>query len=226
VSVLAASLAVVLLAGAPAATTCEIPDAALGWGVKESFRSYISGTIANGEWTVSDGATYSTPEFGWSGGSGSIPGTVAFTGSIEFTGHDGILDTTISDPRLVFDGSSTATLLLDVSGTTQEGVDVDAPAVEFATIDISGAVKGETISNAPVTLTEAGAEAFGTYKEGEELDPITVALPGAAACLSTPADALPGILTVVGGIAVLVVIALEMFVRRRRAKRDSYSPGA
>ena len=219
-NLLAASLAVALLAGAPAsaaATTCEVTDAVLDWGFKESFRSYISGTIANGEWTVSDGATYETPSFGWTGGTGSVPGEVAFTGSIEFTGHGGILDTTISNPRLVFDGSQSATLLLDVSGTTQEGVPVDARAVEFATVDLAGATKGEVIVEAPAVLTEAGAQAFGTYEAGEPLDPVTVGMPGSASCLTQP-DPLPGIVTVIAGVAVLIVIALEMFVRRRRAK--------
>ncbi|MGV8876288.1 MAG: HtaA domain-containing protein, partial [Rhodoglobus sp.] len=52
--------------------TCSVSDAAITWGVKESLRSYISGTIAHGEWTVSDGASYSTPNFGWSDGAGAL----------------------------------------------------------------------------------------------------------------------------------------------------------
>ncbi len=215
-NLLAASLAAVLIAAAPAAAaTCEVPDAALTWGFKESFRSYISGSIAHGEWTVSDGATYETPSFGWSGGSGSVPGTVAFAGAVEFTGHGGVLDTTISNPRLVFDGSSTAVLLLDVSGTTQEGVPVEAGAVEFATVDLAGATAGDTVSNAQVVLTEAGARAFGTYPAGEPLDPITVALPGAAACLATSAGPPPLILAAVAA-AVLVALGAAVVARRRR----------
>ncbi|CAN5236691.1 hypothetical protein BH09ACT5_BH09ACT5_11040 [soil metagenome] len=219
-NLLAASLAAALLIGAPAstaATACEVGDAALTWGFKESFRSYISGTIANGEWTVSDGATYETPSFGWSGGAGTVPGTVAFTGSIEFTGHAGILDTTVSDPRLVFDGSRTATLVLDVRGTTQEGLPVDAAAVPFATVDLGDAA-GETITEAPVVLTEAGAEAFGTYPAGEQLDPITVSLPGADACLSRPSP-LPVVAAVAAGVLVLAAAAAVLVLRRRRNVR-------
>ncbi len=67
-----------------AAEGCPVDDATLTWGFKETFRSYISGSIANGEWTVADGATYETPDFGWSDGTGAYDpdggeGLIAFT---------------------------------------------------------------------------------------------------------------------------------------------------
>ena len=43
----------------------------------------------------------------------------------------------------MLDGSSRATLLLDVSGTTQQGAEVDEKAVPFASVDISGAEFGD-----------------------------------------------------------------------------------
>src|SRR3546814_3461048 len=49
------------------ATACDVVGGELSWGFKESFRAYISGSIAAGEWTTSGGATYETPSFGWSG---------------------------------------------------------------------------------------------------------------------------------------------------------------
>src|SRR5690606_16003506 len=69
------------------AAGCVADAATLSWGFKEAFRSYISGAIANGEWTVADGASYETPAFGWSDGEGSYDGTsaeglIAFTGSV------------------------------------------------------------------------------------------------------------------------------------------------
>jgi hypothetical protein len=234
--VLAAALA---LTGAPtgAAASCTVDDATMTWGFKESFRSYISGTIANGEWTVEDGATYSTPSFGWTGGAGELTGAtgvVAFTGSITFTGHGGVLNTTVANPQLRFDGSDSATLLLDVSGTTQEGVPVDERAVEFATIDLDGAVQGENVAltSSPAVLTEAGAAAFGTYEAGEQLDPISAVLPGAAACeaaLSAPGDRpnVTQVLTVVGVIfaaIVLVVVASAVLVVMLLARRRKRAP--
>jgi hypothetical protein len=186
---------------APAAVSeavagCVVDDATITWGFKESFRAYISGSIANGEWTVADGATYAVPNFGWSAGTGGYDaetgeGLLAFAGSIAFTGHAGVLNTTVANPQLRFVDSDTALLLLDISGTTQDGVAVDNKAVEFAELDLSGVLENEqgavSITAAPATLTEAGAAAFGTYPAGEELDPVTVAFTTAADC-ALPAE--------------------------------------
>src|SRR5690606_24888645 len=121
---------------------CSIDGATLSWGFKEAFRSYISGTIANGEWTTDGNASYATPEFSWSAGEGVYDsetgeGLLGFTGSIEFTGHGGLLDTTVSNPQLRFDGADRAVLLLDVSGTTQAGDQVAQRGVEFVGLDLS-----------------------------------------------------------------------------------------
>ncbi|HOY81568.1 MAG TPA: HtaA domain-containing protein [Rhodoglobus sp.] len=237
---IAAALAVGAPAAAPAAAAspaaaapdCTVTDATMTWGFKESFRSYISGTIANGEWTVADGTTYETPDFGWANGTGQISdgvGQIAFTGSIEFTGHGGILDTTVTNPRLVLDGSSRATLLLDVSGTTQQGADVDEKAVPFASVDISGAEFGDgtvTITAAPAVLTEAGSAAFGTYEAGEALDPITAQLSADPACTIAPVGG-PGLAGAIwlgiGSVLAIVVITVELVLWRRRSAQE---PGA
>jgi hypothetical protein len=181
-----------ITAAAPTAVVgCVVDDASLTWGFKESFRSYISGSIANGEWVVADGATYAVPDFGWSAGTGGYDpetgeGSLAFAGSIAFTGHGGVLNTTVANPRVRFDGATTATLLLDVSGTTQDGAAVDSKSVEFATLDLTGALADDgsafTVTDAAATLTDAGAAAFGTYPSGEALDPVTLAFSTAADC--------------------------------------------
>ena len=98
---------------ATAATTadeagCTVSDAELVWGFKESFRAYIDGAIAQGEWTTSGDASYATPLFTWSGGAGGTEPddalVVEFSGAVRFTGHGGVLDTTIENPRLVIRG--------------------------------------------------------------------------------------------------------------------------
>jgi hypothetical protein len=162
---------------------CMVEASSLTWGFKETFRSYISGSIANGEWTVADGATYETPNFGFSDGEGHYDaatgeGVLAFQGSIEFTGHGGILDTTVANPVIEFVDGDSAVLLLDVSGTTQEGTPVDQAGVEFAGIDLAAATVTQdgaviTVTDAPATLSAPGAAAFGTYPAGEELDPLS-----------------------------------------------------
>ncbi len=219
---------------------CPVADASLTWGFKESFRSYISGSIANGEWTVADGATYETPSFGWAAGEGSYDGTtgeglVAFLGSIRFTGHGGVLDTTVANPELKFVDADTAVLTLDVSGTTQDGATVDTQDVEFVTIDLSGAIEEAdgviTATDAPTTLTAAGAEAFGTYPEGEPFDPVsfTFSVPADCAAAVEPSDSatvtaepassgagLGWLWIVIGVVLLLALAAVVVIVVRRR----------
>lgn len=197
-------------ARAQAVQGCEVTAAQLDWGFKESFRSYISGSIANGQWTVADGATYETPLFGWSGGTGGYDtgtgaGSVSFAGSITFTGHGGVLTTTVANPRIEFVDESTASLLLDVSGTTQDGTAVSATAVEFATLDLSGASTLQdgvlSIVDAPAVLAAPGADAFGTYPAGESLDPVSLTVTLDDAC-ATPAPVTPTAAQSGGGVEV------------------------
>jgi hypothetical protein len=209
-------------------TTCLVSDAAITWGVKESLRSYISGTIAHGDWAVSDGARYETPNFGWSQGSGQLDngrGILAFDGTIRFTGHDGILDTKLSALEIVFDGSTTAHLIFDVSGTTQDGIPVDESRVTFADIDTTElTVTGgsATLTTAPVTLTEAGSAAFGTYPAGEQLDPITVVFSASSDCIPAPQAVNPALarntIVVIVVLAITAAAGIVFFVSRRRGE--------
>jgi hypothetical protein len=212
----------VALAMATPAGGCEVDDAQLTWGFKESFRSYISSTIANGEWTVADGASYETPDFGWTSGTGSYAdavGELNFAGSITFTGHGGILHTTVANPTIRLDGD-TGLLYLDVAGTTQQGAAIEKSAVPFVRLDLGAATVtrspggGVSIADAPATLTADGAEAFGTYESGERLDPISVTFSTGEGCVATPAPAwLFGAVAVAGAIVAAIVILL---LRRRR----------
>lgn len=161
---------------------CDVSDATLDWGVKESFRAYIDGSIANGEWTTTGDVSYATPEFTWTGGTGRYDprtgeGSIAFSGSVRFVGHDGVLDTTISDPVVRFEGDS-GVLLLDVSGPTMDGGEVDVTGVEFvalSALEIGGEDAIVTV-DAQSVLTEDGAAAFPNYAAGEPFDPVTVEL--------------------------------------------------
>ena len=71
-----------------------IKSANLGWGVRDSFRNYVRGGIANGSWEL-NGTSYSSDAFNWSNGTGTFKGgkgSISFSGSVRFTGHHGILD--------------------------------------------------------------------------------------------------------------------------------------
>jgi hypothetical protein len=161
---------------------CVVTDATLTWGFKESFRAYIDGDIANGEWTTSGAVTYETPEFTWAAGQGRYDpetgeGYVDFEGSVRFTGHDGLLDTTFSDPSLnLTDGGPV--LILDVAGPSMEGEQIDAPRVEFVELpglDVMGEGASVTLEGDTV-LTADGEAAFPDYQAGTSFDPVTITL--------------------------------------------------
>jgi hypothetical protein len=215
--------ALATLGAAPVAqASCTIEDASLDWGFKESFRAYISGTIAHGEWTVADGATYATPLFSWTDGSGTLPdgsGDVKLTGSVRFSGHDGILDTTLANPTVRIVDRDSAMLLLDVSGTTQQGDPVDVAQVEFAELDLPEATVAAgrtTLVDVPAVLTASGAQAFGTYEAGTQLDPLTLSYVAPAGCeLAAPAP--PAWLAwALGGTVAVVGVAAVLAARSRR----------
>ncbi|MGB3413794.1 MAG: HtaA domain-containing protein, partial [Microbacteriaceae bacterium] len=177
-----------------AAFQCTIADAQLNWGFKESFRSYISAG-ASGEWIVDGGAEYNTPEFIWDTSIGSIdPEAKAaefiFNGSVKFTGHQGALNTTIANPIVRIDGAK-GSILLDVSGTTQDGAAIDDKAIVFATFDASTFRMSEEgkpggLSDIVPVLTEAGAAAFGTYPAGTDFDTFTLSYIAASDCVLAP----------------------------------------
>ena len=221
------------------ATSCPVSDASLTWGFKESFRSYISGSIANGEWTVTDGATYDVPDFGWAAGTGSYDSTtsaglIGFTGAIEFTGHEGALDTTVSNPQIRFVDENTAVVLLDISGETQDGAAVDQTAIDFVELDLSAAtVTTEdgtvTITDAPATLTAAGESAFGTYEAGEAFDAVSVTFstpecaapvvtdePEAEVTTADDDSSFPWLWIIIGLVVLAVIITVVILVVRRR----------
>ncbi len=240
VVVLTASLGVAApqpASNSAATDVCAAQSGLATWGFKESFRAYISGSIANGEWMTSGDISYSTPAFTLSALTGEVlfddaVGELGATGSIRFTGHEGILDTTIADPRLVFENWDRLVLIVDVMGTTQEFVPVDEADVAFAEGDLAAAswrAEGDrlVIEAIPLTLTSQGADAFGTYPAGEPLDDLALSLSVGASCATgiiearASASAPLGPL-VIAAIVLAAVVAVAGFVvvrARRRLRR-------
>ena len=164
---------------APAASADgKVASADLGWGVRDSFRNYIRGGIANGSWDL-NGTTYSNNAFQWAKGTGSFKdgkGSISFTGSVHFTGHHGILDTTISNPRLEINGK-TAVLYATMVGNDMDGKSQNYGEVALLNVDVSGLqVSGDkiSISGAGTTITAEGAKAFaGFYEAGKDMAPLS-----------------------------------------------------
>ena len=164
---------------APAASADgKVASADLGWGVRDSFRNYIRGGIANGSWDL-NGTTYSNNAFQWAKGTGSFKdgkGSISFTGSVHFTGHHGILDTTISNPRLEINGK-TAVLYATMVGNDMDGKSHNYGEVALLNVDVSGLqVSGDkiSISGAGTTITAEGTKAFaGFYEAGKDMAPLS-----------------------------------------------------
>lgn len=218
---------------AAAGQDCDVTGATLTWGFKESFRAYIDGSIANGQWTTADGATYTTPEFTWHDGSGVYDpqdgtGLIQFAGSVRFTGHDGLLDTTIANPQIRLDGGS-AMLLLDVAGVTMDGDPTDLTAVEFVELPVARVVGEDAVRtvDAANELTGDGAAAFPNYAVGEAFDPVELSLPVGKLCPAsaprggddTAADYSQAVVFSVLGGGLVVAAAAGVVVATRRRRR-------
>ncbi|RAJ68816.1 Htaa protein [Streptomyces sp. Amel2xB2] len=179
-------------AGRPAAGAAAVPltDGTLDWGIKKSFRDYITGPIANGKITVADGAEKNADgTFRFTDGEGSYDTdthavSTAFHGSVHLYGHQGALDIELSDFKVTTEGTD-GFLSADVAtGTGEDGTgepedlkqDVDLAALDLTDVEPGTGEDGAmTFADIPATLTADGSTAFaGYYKEGEKLDPATL----------------------------------------------------
>jgi hypothetical protein len=166
------------------------------WGVKASFRTYVTGPVGHGTITPSAGATTnadSTFRFPTTGG--TIDGTtslgVVATGQVNFSAHAGALDLTIRDLRVERAGTG-GTLLADVvsrdlsTGSYDTYDDVAVATLDFSTVAPSVAGAETTYTTVPATLTEGAVAAFGDfYPAGTPLDPVTVVVSTSTAPTTT-----------------------------------------
>lgn len=166
-----------------AAGMCSVTDGTLNWGVKESFRSYITTPLAGGDWQATDGASYETPNFSWTGATGEInestgAGNVSFTGTVTFTAHGGVLNLVLANPTVQIGDDGSALLLVDATSNDMNGdLVLDVVQGELASLGVPGPVSAVSGSveylGVPATVTEAGVPAFGSmYAAGTPLDPI------------------------------------------------------
>lgn len=152
------------------------------WGIRQSYRNYITSPIAKGQITTSsdvkwlDGAGTGKGPFQWPVESSTYnpatkKGTVQFAGDVSTVGHqtaDGyVLDTTFSRPRLVINGNK-ATIYFDLTyrpyvGTAPTTLPAmkTAKNIAFAKLDLTGqnlvadANGNYKITNAPATGVRA-----------------------------------------------------------------------
>jgi hypothetical protein len=158
------------------------------WGIRESYRNYITSPIANGEITVGDGATWlngpgtGRGAFQWPVESSTFDpvtkqGTVQFKGNVATVGHETpaghVLETTFSRPRLVINGNQ-GTVSFDLVYRPFEGTSPTqlpplqtANNVAFANLHLAGqtfvpdAQGWYSIKNAPATGITAAMHRIG-----------------------------------------------------------------
>ena len=154
----------------------EFTGAAFDWGVRRTFREFVTGDIAQGQWQVSDGAQDGGAIFRFVDGEGELTDdtlTAQFTGTLTFTGND--LDVAISDPTVtVDDGEGTVSATITDTGHTTDDVEL----VTFETDDLKPADGLLWLAEIPTVLTEDGAQALADfYPAGTQMDPINIAVP-------------------------------------------------
>ncbi|MET9347346.1 HtaA domain-containing protein [Streptomyces termitum] len=151
--------------------------AAVDWGVRRTFREYVTGAIAQGGWSLTGGAQDGGALFRFPSGTGAYDparGTLdaSFAGAVRFTGTH--LDLALSHVTVRVSGG-TGTLGADVTtgGKTEKGV----PLVTFRAPGLAPKDGLAVVTEAPATLTEGGARAFGgMYKAGTAMDPVSLAV--------------------------------------------------
>ncbi|MEV7830805.1 HtaA domain-containing protein [Streptomyces subrutilus] len=152
-------------------------DAAVDWGVRRTFREYVTGSVGQGKWTLAEGARDGGALFRFPQGKGSYDGgkgvlDATFAGSVQFTGAH--LDLKLAKVTVKVENGK-GVLSADVTTPAET-----KPAVALVEFDAKG-LKTEgalaTLTEAPATLTEGGSQAFNSmYKAGTEMDPVSLAV--------------------------------------------------
>ncbi|MDQ0984150.1 HtaA domain-containing protein [Streptomyces sp. V2I9] len=153
-------------------------DAAVDWGVRRTFREYVTGPIGQGAWTLTGGARDGGALFRFPQGKGTYDAKkqtldADFGGSVRFTGEHGLDLTFAAVSVSVSEGEGTLSADVTSEGRTTK----DVPVVTFAAEDFAPKDGLAALSEAPATLTAEGAEAFGSlYTAGTAMDPVSLAV--------------------------------------------------
>ncbi|CAM5291793.1 Htaa domain protein OS=Streptomyces tendae OX=1932 GN=GUR47_11120 PE=4 SV=1 [Streptomyces tendae] len=161
----------------PAKTSSgTVRDGAVDWGVRRTFREYVTGDIADGEWALTEGAQDGGALFRFPGGEGTYEDgdlTAAFKGTVRFTGAHG-LDLSLGNVRTVVEDGR-GTLYADV--TSPDAEEKKVPLVTFTAGQPKPADGLVKVTEAPAELTARGAKAFGgMYRAGTAMDPVSLAV--------------------------------------------------
>ncbi|MFE3899274.1 HtaA domain-containing protein [Streptomyces sp. NPDC059153] len=229
-------------------------DAAVDWGVRRTFREYVTGSIGKGKWTLADGAQDGGALFRFPRGKGTYdPKGQAldadFAGSVRFTGADG-LDLKLSAVAVRVEAGK-GTLSADVLSDGDRHTAV--PLVTFTAKDFTAKDGLAVLTEVPATLTADGAKAFGPlYGAGTAMDPLSLAvavdakaelpalpdlgsapdpsdppaekITAAASVSDSGSGSRTGLYLGIGGAGVLAAAAGALYLTRRRSTQHTNSP--
>ena len=191
------------------------------WGFKASFVNYVNGPIAKG--------TFTNTGFGASSGALNPEnrgiGITNFSGSMNGTGHDGVLDYTVSNPSIQITGPNTGILYATAGGSRVAYANLSFSSLNVSANSVSG--------NASATLTAAGSATLGDYADmyraGTAMDPLSfsVTLGGEVPCddstdpvaLAATGSAEQGAVSMMGIAALLMLAGAGLLGARRRSAR-------
>ena len=151
--------------------------AALGWGVKESFRGYVeamggtislSGPVERG----ADGGFVFSPEAGAAltlGADGRPEGQARFCGEVRFDAHGGMLKVSVADPAVEIDAASANLTVADPWAPGRR--------MAIAKLELAAAVADGGVLVIPAAATLDGMQLLGDhYPPGTALDPVRLRL--------------------------------------------------
>ncbi|MBV7363166.1 HtaA domain-containing protein [Actinomycetaceae bacterium TAE3-ERU4] len=160
-------------------TEFNLAGGKLSWGVRDSYRRYLKG-LAHGDWNLKEGAEFTDDQFTFPQTGGNYnaqthSGELTFAGKVHFTGHGGVLDTTLENPILKFNGNK-GTLSFEVTSKTMDGQKHAKKRMNVVTLQMANpSMAGSTISlSATSTLEkEADTVAFnGAYASDPGMSPV------------------------------------------------------
>jgi hypothetical protein len=168
----------------------DVTGGHLDWGVKESFRTYVTGPIAQGQIILNGGATQNadgTFRFPARATGNYDNATVllssGYNGSVRFVGHAGALDMTIYDIKVNKTSSTVGVIIADViSRSLEDGQFYTYNDINFGDLNFTGKTPTVTEtsvawSNVPAKLTQQGVPGFANfYQAGDDLDPVSPSL--------------------------------------------------